>query len=74
MDEYAWGGEIDGEDQSSIPPSSVMSPELAQYGMEQASAFDIITGVAVEYLQDIGRTLRLYLNNNDSRKKYSEEV
>ena len=39
----------------------------------QASAFDLITGVAIEYLQDIGRTLRLYLNNNDSRKKYTEE-
>lgn len=40
----------------------------------QPSALDIITGVAVEYLQDIGRTLRLYMNNNDGRKKYSEEV
>jgi len=40
----------------------------------QPSAFDIITGVAIEYLQELGRTLRLYMNNNDGRKKYSEEV
>jgi len=38
------------------------------------SAFDIITGVAIEYLQELGRTLRLYMNSNDGRKKYSEEV
>lgn len=99
MDEYAWGGEIEGEDQMTLPESSVMTSELSRYVMEQAiakllfhagfegmnisliqlilefqaSAFDLITGVAIEYLQDIGRTLRLYLNNNDSRKKYSEE-
>jgi hypothetical protein len=40
----------------------------------QSSAFDVITGVAIEYLQDIGRTLRLYINNNDARQKFSEEV
>jgi hypothetical protein len=40
----------------------------------QPSAFDIITGVAIEYLQELGRTLRLYMNSNDGRKKYSEEV
>lgn len=40
----------------------------------QPSALDIITGVAIEYLQELGRTLRLYMNSNDGRKKYSEEV
>ena len=40
----------------------------------QPFAFDVITGVAIEYLQDIGRTLTMYMNNNDSRKKYTEEV
>lgn len=40
----------------------------------QSSALDVMTGVAVEYLQDIGRTLRLYMNSNDSRKRFSEEV
>lgn len=40
----------------------------------QPFAFDVITGVAIEYLQEIGRTLTMYMNNNDSRKKYTEEV
>jgi len=33
-----------------------------------------MAGVAIEYLQNIGHTLRTYLNNDDTRKKYSEEV
>jgi hypothetical protein len=33
-----------------------------------------MTGIAVEYLQGVGQTLTLYMNNNDMRKKFSEEV
>jgi hypothetical protein len=38
VDEYAWGGEIEGEDQVSIPASSAMTSELGRYVMEQAIA------------------------------------
>jgi hypothetical protein len=38
VDDYAWGVEIEGEDQWSVPASSVMTPELGRYVMEQAIA------------------------------------
>ena len=40
----------------------------------QASAFDLVTGVAIEYIQKIGATLTLYMSCNDLRKQYTEEV
>lgn len=39
----------------------------------QPFAFDVVTNVAIEYLQDLGRTLTTYLNNIDQRKKFTEE-
>ena len=40
----------------------------------QPFAFDVITNIAIEYMQDLGRTLTTYLNNTDQRKKFTEEV
>ena len=40
----------------------------------QPFAFDVITNIAIEYMQDLGRTLTTYLNNADQRKKFTEEV
>jgi transcriptional activator SPT7 len=40
----------------------------------QASAFDLVTGVAIEYLQKIGATLTLYMTCTDTRSKFAEEV
>jgi hypothetical protein len=40
----------------------------------QPFAFDVITNIAIEYMQDLGRTLTMYLNNVDQRKKFTEEV
>jgi len=40
----------------------------------QPFAFDIVTNIAIEYMQDLGRTLTTYLNNADQRKKFTEEV
>jgi len=40
----------------------------------QPFAFDVVTNIAIEYMQDLGRTLTTYLNNTDQRKKFTEEV
>jgi len=40
----------------------------------QPFAFDVITNIAIEYMQDLGRTLTMYQNNTDQRKKFTEEV
>jgi len=89
IDDYAWGGEVDAEEPVFVPDATAMNGELGRYVMEQAiakllyhtgfedfqpSALDVMTSVAIEYLQDIGKTLRLYMNNVDGRKKFSAEV
>lgn len=51
--------------------SSLFEVDLIDF---QVSAFDIITEVAIEHLQEIGRTMRLYMNNNNGRKQYTKEV
>jgi len=40
----------------------------------QPFAFDVVTNIAIEYMQDLGRTLTMYQNNTDQRKKFTEEV
>ena len=101
LDEFVWGAPLEGQDPASLPPSTEMTRELAEYVMEQTVAkvlfhcgfegpyttshsradradfqpfaFDVVTNLAIEYMQDLGRTLTTYMNNLDRRKRFTEE-